>query len=66
MSDIPAISINITLKTVNTPVNEPPSPSQPPSDDQMQCELWVTCTNPQCFKSGCTNALAQQSKEVSS
>ena len=62
MSDIPAIS----LKTVNTFVHEPSTPPQPPSDDQMQCELWVTCTNPQCFQSGCANVLAQQSMGVKS
>lgn len=60
------ISINITLKMVNDRVHEPPALPQPPSDDQMQCELWVTCTNPQCFKSGCTNALTQKSQEVKS
>ena len=61
-----SISINITLKAVNERVQEPPVPSQPLSDDQMQCELWVTCTNPQCFKSGCANVLAHQGKEVKS
>ena len=60
------ISINITLNMVNDRVHEPPAPPQPPSDDQTQCELWVTCTTPQCFTSGCTNALTQQSKGVKS
>lgn len=33
---------------------------------RLQCELWVTCTNPQCFQSGCANVLAQQSMGVKS
>ncbi len=63
MSDIPSISVHITLKPSNDHALElsPPAP-----DDQMQCELWVTCENPQCFKSGCANVLAKQSKEVKS
>ena len=63
MSDIPSISVHITLKPSNDPAL---AQSTPASDDQMQCELWVTCENPQCFEHGCANVLAQQSKGVKS
>ena len=63
MSSSLEISVHITLKPVNDPALPPPQTS---SDDQMQCELWVTCENPQCFKSGCMNVLAQQSTGVKS
>lgn len=65
MSSSLELSVHITLKPANDPAL-PSAPPQPPSDDQMQCELWVTCTNPQCFTSGCANALTQKSKEVKS
>ena len=63
MSGLLELSVHITLKPTNDPVL---AQSTPASDDQMQCELWVTCENPQCFEHGCANILAQQSKEVKS
>lgn len=65
MSSSLELSIHITLKPANDPAL-PSSPPHSPPDEQKQCELWVTCTNPQCFESGCKNALAQQSTEVMS
>lgn len=63
MSDIHSISVHITLIPANDPVLAPPTRA---SDDQMQCELWVTCENPRCFEHGCANILVQQSKGVKS
>ena len=56
-----SISININM---GGSVKTTPLPLPEPTDDRLHCELWVECTNPQCFTSGCANMLAKQAKEA--
>ena len=63
MTDLFKIHIHITIQPSSVNVCKHHTSS---SENQLQCEFWVQCSNPNCSKHGCLNALLNKGKEAMS